>query len=462
MSAIASHGARAATRDVSAFVVPKLRTAATRSIHASAYPSLLPAGTSSTGNAARRILFTARQIASRFYAHLTAPGLGVRRASSVARSIHGQGLPGRIPSIQQRMSHSVRYNLARPLQQHFIPRGPVIPRTVTQVGLGTARNFSSGRVLFDNFTQNVPVTGRAFCEVDWEIKMRREREAMKKSIKYDKKKARGKLSLKAKENKIVLPPTPASEPTVDADIEHYFSAPPSNGVTTSLLIPLAPTPTERTPLPPDTSPHQSLLPLPKLASIHTSHELHSLRVSTLFARLDAANVWERGVQRSGYATRADAIGVCTILRVEFVGWTKAEVRSIIGESGSGWCVLEERRTIPEEDDDDDALSDTSSILSGMSGEYEDHMEGPPQFEEPTGSFILPTLDFSSPFIASRPPSDFDMFSDVDSEIDIESLSDVSAGLRVDPPSTNGWYLFSSDFSQRTDGCGRLPTEIRAD
>ncbi len=169
---IASHGARAATRDISAFVVPKIRTAATRSIHVSAHPSLLPAGTSSTGNAARRILSTAKQIASRFYGHLTAPGLGVRRASSVAQSIHG-GLPGRIPSIQQRMSHSVRYALARPLQHHFIPRGPVVPRTVTQVGLGTARNFSSGRVLFENFAQNVPVTGRAFCEVDWEIKMRK-------------------------------------------------------------------------------------------------------------------------------------------------------------------------------------------------------------------------------------------------------------------------------------------------
>ncbi|KAK0189285.1 hypothetical protein F5146DRAFT_1003223 [Armillaria mellea] len=440
---IASHGARAATRDISAFVVPKLRTAATRSIHVSAHPSLLP---TSTGNTARRILSTAKQIASRFYVHLTAPGLGVRRASSVAQSIHG-GLPGRIPSIQHRMSHSVRYTLARPLQHHFIPRGPVVPRTVTQVGLGTARNFSSGRVLFENFAQNVPVTGRAFCEVDWEIKMRKEREAMKKSIKHDKKKAQGKLSLKAKENKIVLPSAPAS--TVDAEIEHYFPAPPNNGVTTSLLIPLAPTPTERTPLPPDTPSHQSLLPLPKLASIHTSHELHSLRVSSLFARLDAANVWERGVQCSAYATRADANGACTILKVEFVGWTKAEVRSIIGESGSGV-------------DDDDAFSDTSSIFSGISGEYEDQMERPSQFEEPTGSFILPTLDFSSSFITSRAASDFDMFSDVDSDIDAESLSDVSDGVRVDPPSTNGWYLFSSDFSRRANDTGKLPTETRVD
>lgn len=376
----------------------------------------------------------------------------------MAQSIHG-GLPGRIPSIQQRMSHSVRYTLGRPLQHHFIPRGPVVPQTVTQVGLGTARNFSSGRVLFENFAQNVPVTGRAFCEVDWEIKMRKEREAMKKSIKHDKKKAGGKLSLKVKENNIVLPSAPTSEPTVDAEIEHYFPAPPSNGITTSLLIPLAPTPTERTPLPPDTPSHQSLLPLPKLVSIHTSHELHSLRVSSLFHRLDAANVWERGVQCSAYATRADANGACTILKVEFVGWTKAEVRSIIGESGSGWCALEELRTIPEEDDDD-AFSDTSSILSGISGEYEDQMERPPQFEEPTGSFILPTLDFSSSFSTSRAASDFDMFSDVDSDIDTESISDVSAGVRVDPPTTNGWYLFSSDFSRRANDTEKLPTETR--
>lgn len=50
----------------------------------------------------------------------------------------------------------------------FLPRGPTLPRpnAVTNVGLGTARNFSSGRPIFQNLIQNVPVAARSLCELD--------------------------------------------------------------------------------------------------------------------------------------------------------------------------------------------------------------------------------------------------------------------------------------------------------
>ena len=85
------------------------------------------------------------------------------------------------------------------------------------------------------------------------------------------------------------------------EAEHYFSAIVVAPVTTYLLVPLAPTPTSRIPLPldplppcPGPSDQPKLLPLLSyIGSFHTSHATHSLRVSTLFTRLDQVNVWVR-------------------------------------------------------------------------------------------------------------------------------------------------------------------------
>ncbi len=429
---IASHGARATARDVSAFAhaVPRLRGAA-RSIHIPAFNPPTSSG------AARRILTSARSFLSRAIVHLTAPGIGAHHVASMSRSIHG-GLPGRMPTIQQRMTGPMRYTLSRPAHMPYFPRAPTVPRTMTQVGLGTARNFSSGRILFQNVVQNVPVAGRAFCEIDWDLHLQQEREKMKKTIVRDNNKKAKKIALKEKEN--MMKSSVRQEKTVEsADIEQYFVAPVTKAVTTALLIPLAPTPTSRMPLPADTLPHESLLPLPALASMHNAHELHALRVSALFSRLDAANVWDRGVECSAYGSRAGAEGVCTILKVEFVGWTKAEVRSVIGESGTGWCDLEEISTIPEEEEAD--FSDTSSVLSSPASEQ--HVT----FSEPAQSLVLPTLDFSASLSQrtfSRAPSDDDLFSDIHSDFEIESVSDSSHNSA----SSNGWLLFSSDFAQR--------------
>jgi hypothetical protein len=317
--------------------------------------------------------------------------------------------------------------------------------------------------------ENVPIAGRALYEADWEIKIRKEREMMLKSVKgKSSKKSTGKEMLKPKIQDIILKenkPT-TKQFSVEAELEQYFAAPVTSDVTTCLLIPLAPTPTSRVPLDPFTSTNPSLLPLREISSVHASHEIHSLRVSSLFLKLDAANVWERGVQCSTFSHGRGAEGVCTMLKVEFVGWTKAEVRSVIGESGTGWCVLEEVKS-PErttsgfsDDDDDDLSSDTSSILSGMVGDsgrasplevMDVDME-----VDPAQSFVLPTLDFSSAFLSSPSQAD-DLFSSVHSEpnfdpwLDSDSSSDggfSGTDSWVESASTNGWFGFSSEFSQR--------------
>lgn len=421
----ASHGARAKARNI---------PSSTRNIHIPAFNPSSPGGA-----AAKRVLLQARQLLSRAFLNLTAPGLG-SHIPATARSAHTGAQFLRVPSIQQRLGQTYRHALSRPLQvAQYIPRGPIVPRGMTQVGLGTARNFSSGRVLFENIVQNVPIAGRAFVEADWDLHLQKERANMQKALRQDKKQQKN-VYRGMKENKIFTAPKPVEvkEPEV-SEMNKYFSAPAMKPVTTALLIPLAPTPTQRMPLPLDTSPHESLLPLPTLASLHNGHELHALRVSALFSRLDDANVWDRGVKCSAYGTQASAEGVCTILKVEFEGWTKAEVRSVIGESGTGWCVLEETNLAPEKEEEEDELA-----LSDISSEHNQ------VFSEPASSLVLPTLDFSSSFSQrsfSRTASDEDLFSDFGSDSSFGMESMPGSPTTSDAPS-NGWFMLSSDFTRR--------------
>jgi len=419
--------------------VPTTGIGPARSIHISA--AAKPAAKAPSVGTAKRIASQTRTLLSRFIGHLTAPGLSAHSPVSVPQAARGSA-PGRMSSIQERLSFTARHTLSRPAQPLFFPRGPAAPsRSIAQVGLGTARNFSTGRSVFQNLVENVPIAGRALYEADWAVHMQSERDAMKKSFKGKDTKADRKELLKAR-NVLSSVSIQDSVPESASEMDQYFAAPTVPSVTTLLLIPLAPTPTNRVPLPPDVSDHPSLLPLPTVVSIHNSHEMHSLRVSALFSRLDAANVWEKGVVCSAYADRPNMQDVCTILKVEFVGWTMAEVRGVIGESGTGWCALEEVQTTKQEQDDDDSLSDTSSILSGISG---DESMGSPFIVEPAQSLVLPTLDFSSSLVAASPPAlsraSSYIFSDAETDPWAESSSDGSWA-------DNNYLGFSSDFTSR--------------
>lgn len=471
---LASHGLRAITRNASNFIPHG--AGSSRGIHVPAFIRTHPR--LPTPGQAQRFFTQSRNLLSRFFNHLTSPGLRIPTTPSVGRSLHSTARG--YTSIQQGFSFPLRTALARPVQTHFFPRAPAaVPRCFTQVGLGTARNFSSGRPIFQNLVENVPIAGRTLYEADLDIKVRKERAMMRNSSKGNSsKKSTGKEMLKPKiqdiipkENKPV-----SKQSSVEAELDQYFAPPATSDVTTWLLIPLASTPTARVPLDPFTSTNPSLLPLRELSSVHASHEIHSLRVSSLFSRLDAANVWDRGVQCSAFSHGGGAEGVCTMLKVEFVRWTKAEVRSVIGESGTGWCVLEEVRTSPENalsafSDINDDLSDTSSVFSGTVGDsgrtsplevMNANME-----VDPAQSFVLPTLDFSSSFLSSPSQSDIisrtssgiDLFSNVQSEpefdpwLDSDSSSDgglSGTGSWVESRSTNGWFGFSSQFSQKAD------------
>ncbi|KAF7362503.1 hypothetical protein MVEN_00598000 [Mycena venus] len=338
---------------------------------------------------------------------------------------------------------------------------------MTQVGLGTARNFSSGRPIFQQLADNIPIAGRAFYEADWELNMQKDRQNIRRPSK--------KRAAVTQASKELLKPTTkpkataAASVSAESEIEHYFAAP---HCARRHHLP---------PHPPRAHPHRART---------RSASRRSSTASTPRTSGRAASA------APAYASSADARGVCTILKVEFVGWSKAEVRGVIGESGTGWCVLEEARgrgTAAYEDDDDDAFSETSSILSGI---VEEIAPVPAVAMDPAQSFVLPTLDFSSSFLqasaGARSPSPArthtsDVFfthsnSSADSDLGAWSGSDEASSIAfVDPPSENGWFEtrvgiedpwldaasssdggwqigFSSDFSQRLAPTATLTPE----
>jgi hypothetical protein len=252
-----------------------------------------------------------------------------------------------------------------------------------------ARNFSTARPIFQNMVENVPIAGRAFWEVDWDEKMRQETAKMKLQQKAQTKKASKaeQVTLKMRKENIAalsrVSETQSEKTQEEVDFEAYFPAAALAPVTTYLSIPLAPTPTARRPL--DPSPLTSsasaplLLPLAALGATHALHDNHATRVSSLFARLDAANVWARGAACTAHGDRT---GLCTVLLVAFEGWDESMVRAVIGEGGKGWCELHEVRR------NDARTSPTFDVESEIS--FDEQI-----YADPAQSLVLPSTDLSA-------------------------------------------------------------------
>ncbi|KAF9239707.1 hypothetical protein BU15DRAFT_61922 [Melanogaster broomeanus] len=449
-----------------------------RSIHIPAFtPRPTPPPIPST---TQRILSETRTFFSRIVSHLTAPGL---THSSVAAPTHApQSLlrpahyHSSAQSIKAGFSLPVKHALSRPFSPPRLPKPPTLPANVTHVGLGTARAFHSGRPIFQNIIDNVPIATRALWEAEWDVKMtKKEARKMRRATEKDGVTPKSQEMLKPKPQPIVA--ETQSEKADASELEIYFPLEPTATVTTHVLVPLAPTPTARLPLSSRTagSTAHPLLPIPELVSIHYSHHLHSLRVSTLFSRLDTANVWDDpGVNVDAYAygsrdAESDAHEKqCTILRVTFAGWTAARVREVIGDGAEQWCSLEETHLAglpapvsgPDTMEDRNVLdtettfSDSPSLLSvdpdsAPTSELDETSDdgtwdyglvlSPPASASASSQheFVLPTLDFSSSFAQAvrsvPPPPQPEMFLRTASELARDSEAD-------------GWSLVSSPSS----------------
>lgn len=395
-------------------------------------------------------IFTHSQnILSRLFARLLAPNVRIPLPPSLSgRALHSSitRAPLGRAAVQQGFSYPVRNALGRPIGLGtFFPRAPQpVMRVSTTVGLGSARNFSSARPLFQNLVENVPIALRTLYEADMdEVKVPSKRFAGKRLP--TSKTEQGQKGKERAQNLTAFNKVASKQ----EELDHYFPS-PAITVTTYLLVPLAPTPTFRMPLAdPLVNNHVGeptlLHPLAELGSIHMSHELHGLRVSSLFARLDNGDVWSKGVRCSAFSHGnghvADGEGACTVLKLEFVGWTCAEVKSVIGECGSGWCILHEER----EDESMTSESDASSEDENETGLLDS------SFIDPSQSLVLPTLDFHPSFAEPSTRSDTSVTRDPWMEIDpcSSEYSGNTAGFDHVSQHSNSWsYGLSSQLLDR--------------
>jgi hypothetical protein len=362
-----------------------------------------------------------------------------------------------------------------------------VPRSIAQVGLGTARNFTTGRPIFQSIADkmhNIPVASRAFLEADFDMRSRDDH-ALALKLKAARRRPKRRSRPACASTKVHFHPAAASFPTsvttattgsvaearTAAEFDKYFAPPQLPDVSTTLLVPLAPTPTARLPLARTFAyDRHPLVPFLELSALRVDTERHASRVRVLFEQLDAAQVWEKG-------TTCEALGGArgaSVLRIRFAGWSAYAVRGILGEAATGWCVLEEERAEEEQEQDEAAMSMSdvgSQVAPNDEGLAELNLRSP---IDPAYSFVLPTLDFSasssighaptpvadtplsgvSDLASNGAPSDFfDTFSDPG------YVSDgSSSGGWVEPPDalfasrSPSWagLSFSSAFSQRLE------------
>ena len=305
-----------------------------------------------------------------------------------------------------------------------MPRSPIlVNRSVSQVGLGTARNFSSGRPVFQNLVQNVPVAGRAFFEVDLDIKMRTENTKRR----YLSNKTKPLQSRRMEMLKSNAPSTTGflSAPlsalssddieSSDANYSHFFARPPTEPSITTLSIPLSPA-GNRVPLEP--SPVISTRDL--VFSIHDTYSDHSIRVASLFRRLDQADIWNRGATCD--CIDATGEGLPRMLRVRLDGWTERMLRDVIGEAGKGWCeITSVRKVLP--------VNARPACLSSESV-----------------SFMMPTLDFSASF-----PLDGNAFMSSRTSSAHEAVDDDHGSYGYISSAGDSWPGTDSEFETGMEG-----------
>ena len=415
-----------------------------------------------------RALHRTKTIFNAFVGHLTTPGTHLVPGRT-PRSVHS--VAGRTPSIENSLSLPVRHALSVRMASPRLPRPPAVPRSIAQVGLGTARNFTTGRPIFQNIADkihNIPVASRAFLEAGLDMKAKDDSLHAFKTEKKPKKRSRRAESL-VRPNNVDFHPAATrrgeDKYAASTEFDKYFVPTPVPDVSTTLLVPLAPTPTARVPLSHTLSyDRHPLLPLMELSALHVDAERHASRAKALFEQLDAAQVWDKGAT-------CEALGGVRgagVLRVRFSGWSAHAVRGILGEAATGWCVLEEERADEIGEEELDAMMSEVGSAPDCPGIAELNLSSP---IDPAYSFVLPTLDFSAssgvtpagPTRGLADASFYETVTHLSPTSDFETLSDPGYGSDsselhswIEPPDalhssrTPSWasLSFSSAFCQR--------------
>jgi len=284
-----------------------------------------------------------------------------------------------VQPIRNQFSYPVRHALSNsPLN---FARPPIVQRKITDVGLGTARKFSTARPIFQHLVQNVPVVGRSVYEMDLDLEKKKARRLIAKKLGQEGKPMKTQEKTKRRRS-------------LEESFDRYFSTEPTaEEISAILTVPLTPFDAPTTsPSPSNKQARHTFLPLHDMSQSFRSHGDHSLRISNLFRRLDQAKVWDRGAHYEAFGSVpvlteswTPGSALCTSLRIVFDGWSAEMVRSVIGEAGQDWCTLKESVTRT------DKPIGPKSLDSSRAPTPENVWATSPEL-------AMPSIDFSSAFL----------------------------------------------------------------
>ena len=365
-----------------------------------------------------------------------------------------------------------------------------------EIGLGTARNFSTGRTVFHHVIEkNASIGVRAFLEMDGSTDLRTVQVSRTRARKSEHK-------VKKERKRMAFKPTkPVVVKTKGEEVAQYFKQEEPD-VVTYLQVALAATPSARMPFAASTDgslDSTRLLPLRAMLNTQQLFYAQSEFVSNLFRTMDAHDVWNSPKGRVKVESWGDLSGLCTELRVRFEGWSEEDVRALFAGlltdgAAEGWAIqeLHPPEPLPERvpqlsDSLITIIADSippsmlvSPVLSNADLEAEMKLEDP--WESAGPRFIMPQLDFSSSLSTPDSPSslslsltffdeslldhemsdgDLDHLSDAGSEAwsdtaeSTVSLMSMPSVLSIDnlsasriTESVGGWTGFGSDFLGR--------------
>jgi hypothetical protein len=470
-----------------------------RGIHFNAYiprssppPRSTPASTSYQYYSAQASRIA--QSTRRFFARLLEPSLpahvhGGHQAHITLQGLAQLGVHRHPNPILRNLSPTSKFSLAHsPVSRVYLPRGPQGLKTVgyrglaQEVGLGTARNFSTGRTVFHHVVEkNASIGVRAFLEADTDLRtVQMSRMGARKAEK----------KMKKETNRRVFKQEPLIVKTKEKEIARYFKDEEPEMIT-YLQVALAATPSARMPFAASANgsiDSNRLLPLRAMLNTQQQFHAQSEFVSSLFNRMDGQGVWNSPRGRVTVESWGDLNGLCTELRVRFERWSEEDVRALFSgllanEATGGWAIQELYPPMPyparvlQTSNGLTTLAADSIPASMLASPALSNAESEMELEDPWASgpdFIMPQLDFSSsfPVYESLPNSifdeslhdhetldnDFDHISDAGSEAwseTAESSMSMPSVLSIDTlsasrvtESVSGWIGFSSDLLGR--------------
>jgi hypothetical protein len=293
-----------------------------------------------------------------------------------------------LQTIQARCNLSTRILLSRPLKAAGMPRAPTLSRPLQEVGLGTARKFSSHST-FRHVVENTSIITRAFWQADWdtEYKNNRRISSKRKSGKGPSKSHQG-TSIRHKPFMSAPTSSPLRQNTYKDEMDTYFMEPCEPPVTTFLYVVL--TSTTLSPLSGPYYDHR-LLPLDMILEQHHGFQDRTKHVEAIFTILNSHDAWSKGVT---VETLGNAEGVVSDLTFKFSGWHEGEVRDLLGNlvDGAGCSLRQHSSTsLPNCSEMWDSRTfDTSSVIP-YSPPLEFIMPSSANYEPATSQVRSPSL-----------------------------------------------------------------------